>query len=54
VNGVYGERPGGTGPGDNYRLYQVPGASHVWAEQVAPFGERLKALPMSAIWELGS
>jgi hypothetical protein len=35
LGGVDGERPDGTGPGDNYRLYQVPGASHVWAEQVA-------------------
>lgn len=35
LGGVYGERPDGTGPGDNYRLYQVTGASHVWAEQVA-------------------
>jgi hypothetical protein len=34
LGGSSGIRPDGTGPGDNYRLYQVPGASHVWAEQV--------------------
>jgi Alpha/beta hydrolase domain len=35
LGGSSGVRPDGTGPGDNYRLYQVSGASHVWAEQVA-------------------
>jgi Alpha/beta hydrolase domain len=34
LGGSSGIRPDGTGPGNNYRLYQVPGASHVWAEQV--------------------
>lgn len=34
LGGSSGVRADGTGPGDNYRLYQVPGASHVWAEQV--------------------
>jgi hypothetical protein len=35
LGGSNGLRPDGTGPGGNYRLYQVSGASHVWAEQVA-------------------
>jgi hypothetical protein len=46
LGGSSGVRPDGDGPGNNYRLYQVPGASHVWAEQVryAPGpSEELKA-----------
>ena len=34
LGGSSGVRPDGTGSGDNYRLYQVAGASHIWAEQV--------------------
>jgi hypothetical protein len=33
--GWAGERPDGDTPGDRYRLYQVPGSSHIWTSQVA-------------------
>jgi hypothetical protein len=35
LRGILGIRPDGTRPGNSYRLYQVAGASDVWAEQVA-------------------
>lgn len=35
LNGFFGRRADSTGEGGNYRLYEVAGAGHVWATQVA-------------------
>lgn len=43
LNGFYSRRPDSTGAAGNYRLYEVAGSAHVWAEQVAyaPNGDEL-------------
>jgi Alpha/beta hydrolase domain len=52
LNGFYSRRPDSTGPDGNYRLYEVSGSAHVWAEQVAyaPGGDELVKAGFPASW----
>lgn len=52
LNGFASRRPDVTGPDGNYRLYEVAGAGHVWATQVAyaPGAADLVRSGFSADW----
>jgi hypothetical protein len=52
LGGFFSRRADATGPGGNYRLYEVAGAGHVWDTQVAytPSGDELVRSGFSADW----
>lgn len=52
LNGFASRRPDSTTPGDNYRLYEVAGAGHVWQKQVeyTPSGDELVRSGFTADW----
>ncbi len=52
LNGFASRRADSTGAGGNYRLYEIAGAAHVWAEQVAfaPDGQELVQAGFPASW----
>lgn len=52
LNGFSSRRGDSTGSAGNYRLYEIAGAAHVWAEQVAyaPNGDELVKSGFPATW----